>query len=122
LLGGQITTLSLGEEVASGLGQRTLVTKLLTALSVVLLAGSSVAIAGPIGFIGLVVPHMVRFFVKTDYRWILPYSALWGSILLLVADIVARTLLKPQELPVGVMTAVLGAPIFVYLAKAKVKR
>lgn len=122
LLGKQITILSLGEEVAKGLGQKTVWIKVLTAISVVLLAGSSVAIAGPIGFIGLVVPHTVRFFIKTDYRWILPYSALLGAILLLVSDIAARILLKSQELPVGVMTALVGAPVFVYLAKSKVKR
>ncbi|MEX0272210.1 FecCD family ABC transporter permease [Leptolyngbyaceae cyanobacterium UHCC 1019] len=122
LLSRQITTLSLGEDVATSLGQQTLRIKLLTAISVVLLAGSSVAIAGPIGFIGLVVPHAVRFFIKTDYRWILPYSALLGAILLLVSDIAARVLLKPQELPVGVMTALVGAPVFVYLAKSKVKK
>lgn len=122
LLGKQITILSLGEDIAISLGQKTVWIKVLTAISVVLLAGSSVAIAGPIGFIGLVVPHTVRFFIKTDYRWILPYSALLGAILLLVSDIAARILLKPQELPVGVMTAIVGAPVFVYLAKSKVKR
>lgn len=122
LLGRQITTLSLGEDVARSLGQQTVWIKVLAAISVVLLAGSSVAIAGPIGFIGLVIPHIVRFFIKTDYRWILPYSAVLGAILLLVSDIAARVLLKPQELPVGVMTALVGAPVFVYLTKAKVKR
>jgi iron complex transport system permease protein len=122
LLGKQITTLSLGEDIAKSLGQKTLSIKILTAIAVVLLAGSSVAIAGPIGFVGLIVPHMVRFFIKTDYRWILPYSAILGAILLLVADIAARILLKPLELPVGVMTAIVGAPVFVYLAKSKVKR
>jgi len=121
-LGQQITTLSLGEDIAKGLGQQTVWVKVLTAISVVLLAGSSVAIAGPIGFVGLVVPHMVRFFIKTDYRWIVPYSAILGAILLLVSDIAARVLLKPQEIPVGVMTAILGGPVFVYLAKSKVKR
>ncbi|WP_414582624.1 FecCD family ABC transporter permease [Scytonema sp. PCC 10023] len=118
----QMTTMSLGEDVAKGLGQKTAWIKIMTAISVVLLAGSSVAIAGPIGFIGLVVPHMVKFFIKADYRWILPYSAVFGAILLLVADIAARVLLKPQELPVGVMTALIGAPFFVYLAKSKVKK
>lgn len=122
LLGRQITILNLGEDIAESLGQQTVWIKGLAALSVVLLAGSSVAIAGPIGFIGLVVPHMVRFFIKTDYRWILPYAAVLGAILLLVSDIAARILLKPQELPVGVMTAIVGAPVFVYLAKSRVKR
>ncbi|PLZ95802.1 iron ABC transporter permease [Fischerella thermalis CCMEE 5268] len=121
-LGRQITTMSLGEDVAKGLGQKTAWIKIVTAISVVLLAGSSVALAGPIGFIGLVVPHIVKFYIKADYRWILPYSAVLGAILLLVADIAARLLLKPQELPVGVMTALIGAPFFVYLAKSKVKK
>jgi iron complex transport system permease protein len=121
-LGRQITTMSLGEDVAKGLGQQTAWIKIITAISVVLLAGSSVALAGPIGFIGLVVPHIVKFFIKADYRWILPYSAIVGAILVLIADIAARLLLKPQELPVGVMTALVGAPFFVYLAKSKVKK
>ncbi|MBX9257852.1 iron ABC transporter permease [Desmonostoc muscorum CCALA 125] len=121
-LGRQITTMSLGEDVAKGLGQQTVWVKIATAISVVLLAGSSVAIAGPIGFIGLVVPHIVRFYIKANYRWILPHCAVLGAILLLVADIGARVLIKPQELPVGVMTAFVGAPFFVYLAKSKVKK
>ncbi len=121
-LGRQITTMSLGEDIAKGLGQQTAWVKIITAISVVLLAGSSVSLAGPIGFIGLVVPHTVRFFIKADYRWILPYCAVVGATLLLVADIAARVLLKPQELPVGVMTALVGAPFFVYLAKSKVKK
>ncbi|MBD2342461.1 iron ABC transporter permease [Calothrix sp. FACHB-156] len=121
-LGRQITTMSLGEDIAKGLGQQTGWVKIATAIAVVLLAGSSVSLAGPIGFIGLVVPHIVRFFIKADYRWILPYSAIVGASLLLVADVAARVLLKPQELPVGVMTALIGAPFFLYLAKSKVKK
>jgi iron complex transport system permease protein len=121
-LGRQITTLNLGEDVAKGLGQQTIWVKAIAAVSVVLLAGSSVAVAGPIGFIGLVVPHIVRFFVGVDYRWILPYAAVLGGILLLVADIAARLLIAPQELPVGVMMAIVGAPFFIYLARSKVTR
>ncbi|MBD2308671.1 iron ABC transporter permease [Chroococcidiopsis sp. FACHB-1243] len=121
-LGRQITTMSLGEDVAKGLGQQTAWVKIVTAIGVVLLAGSSVSLAGPIGFIGLVVPHIVRFYIPTDYRWISPYCAVVGATLLLVADLAARVLLKPQELPVGVMTALVGAPFFVYLAKSKVKK
>lgn len=121
-LGRQITILNLGEDVAVSLGQRTAWVKATAALGVVLLVGSSVALAGPIVFIGLVVPHIVRFFIGVDYRWILPYAAVLGAILLLVADIVARLLIAPQELPVGVMTALVGAPFFIYLARSKVKR
>jgi iron complex transport system permease protein len=121
-LGRQITALNLGDDVAKSLGQRTAWVKATAALSVVLLVGSSVALAGPIVFIGLVVPHIVRFFIGVDYRWILPYAAVLGAILLLVADIVARLLIAPQELPVGVMTALVGAPFFIYLARSQVKR
>jgi iron complex transport system permease protein len=121
-LGRQITTLNLGEDVAVGLGQRTAWIKALAAVVVVLLAGSAVAVAGPIGFVGLVVPHLARFVVGVDYRWILPYSAILGAILLVGADVAARLVVRPQELPVGVMTALLGAPFFIYLARWRVKR
>lgn len=121
-LGRQITTLNLGDDVATGLGQRTAWIKALAAVAVVLLAGSAVAVAGPIGFVGLIVPHLVRFFIGVDYRWILPYSALFGAILLVGADVAARLVLRPQELPLGVMTAFLGAPFFIYLARWRVKR
>lgn len=117
----QLTTLALGEDVAKGLGQRTAWVKMAAAVSVVLLSGSSVAVAGPIGFVGLVVPHVVRFLVGVDYQWILPYAAIAGAILLLLADISARLLIQPQELPVGIMTALVGAPFFIYLARRKVK-
>lgn len=120
-LGRQITILNLGEDVAKGLGQSTAGVKAIAAVSVVLLAGSAVAIAGPIGFVGLVVPHIVRLVISVDYRWILPYAAIVGAILLLLADISSRLLLAPQELPVGVMTAIVGAPFFLYLARSKVR-
>jgi iron complex transport system permease protein len=121
-LGKQITTITLGEDVARSLGQQTVWVKVLAAVSIVLLAGSAVAIAGPIGFVGLIIPHIVRFLIGVDYRWILPYCAVFGAILLLISDIGARLLIRPQELPVGVMTAIVGAPFFIYLARWKVKR
>ena len=120
-LGRRITALTLGEDVATGLGQRTAWVKFFCVAAVVLLAGSAVAVAGPIGFVGLVVPHVARFFVGVDYRWILPYSALLGAVLLVSADIAARLVLRPQEIPVGVMTALVGAPFFIYLARKRVK-
>lgn len=119
-LGKPITTLSLGEDVARGLGQRTSRVRLVATTSVALLAGGSVAVAGPIGFIGLVIPNAVRPLVGVDYRWILPYSAVAGAILLLLADIAARLVIRPGEMPVGVMTALVGGPVFVYLAREKV--
>lgn len=121
ILSKQLTTLALGEDVAQGLGQQILWVKLAAAVSIVLLSGGAVAVAGPIGFIGLVVPHTVRFLVGVDYRWIIPYSAIAGAILLLLADIVARLIIQPQELPVGIMTALVGAPVFIYLARRRVK-
>ncbi|HEY9664336.1 MAG TPA: iron ABC transporter permease [Allocoleopsis sp.] len=116
-MGKQITALTLGEDVAKGLGLRTGWIKAIASVVVVLLAGSAVALAGPIGFIGLVIPHIVRFWVGVDYRWILPYAAVWGAILLSLADLAARLVIKPQELPVGIMTALIGAPFFIYLAR-----
>ncbi|OKH47543.1 iron ABC transporter permease [Phormidium tenue NIES-30] len=121
-LGRQLTLMSLGEDVAQGLGLQTAWVKVGAAIAVILLAGSAVALAGPIGFVGLVVPHVVRFAVGVDYRWILPYAMITGGILLSVADTVARLIIRPQELPVGIVTALVGAPFFIYLARSKIKR
>ncbi len=122
LLGRQITTLSLGDDIARSLGLSVIWIKLASALAVVVLAGTSVALAGPIGFVGLVAPHAVRFFTGPDYRWVIPYAALLGAIFMVIADVVGRVILRPMELPVGLMTAAIGGPIFIYLVRAKVKR
>ena len=116
-----INILTSGDDVAKGLGQRTRIVKLLISVSVILLAGSSVAIAGSIGFVGLMVPHISRFFVGGDHRWIIPYSAVMGASLLLLADISARFVITPSEAPVGVMTAVLGAPFSIYIARRSLR-
>ena len=116
----QITILSLGEDTARSLGQSTVLIKILAAISIILLAGASVAIAGPIGFVGLVVPNTVRIFVGIDYRWILPYSAVLGAIVVLTADICGRLIIQPNELPVGLMMPLIGAPFFIYLIKSVV--
>lgn len=121
LISRQITTISLGEDVAKGLGQNTLRVKAIAAVLVVLLAGGAVALAGPIGFVGLVIPHVVRFLVGVDYRWVIPYSAVLGAMLVTIADVGARVIIRPQELPVGVMMALFGAPFFIWLARWKVK-
>ncbi len=122
LISRQITTISLGDDIAKGLGQNTGWVKLVAAVVVVLLSGGAVALAGPIGFVGLVIPHIVRFIVGVDYRWVIPYSAVFGALLVTVADVGARVLIRPQELPTGVIMAVLGAPFFIWLARWKVKR
>lgn len=113
----QINVLLMGEDVARGLGQNTGLVKLGGALVIVLLAGGSVAVAGPIAFVGIVVPHLAKALVGTDHRWVIPYSGLIGGVLLLLADVGARYVIMPQEVPVGVMTAVIGTPFFVYIAR-----
>jgi iron complex transport system permease protein len=118
----QITILSLGEDTARSLGQTTGLIKILAAISIILLAGASVAIAGPIGFVGLIVPHLVRFLVGVDYRWILPYSAILGATMMLIADICGRLIIQPSELPVGLVMPLIGAPFFIYLIRWKMKR
>ena len=117
IMAGKLNILLLGDDVSRGLGQRTQLVKGILVLIVILLAGSAVAVAGPIGFVGIIVPHVARAFVGLDYRWVLPYSAVLGGILLLAADIGARYILMPQEVPVGVMTAVIGTPFFIYIAR-----
>lgn len=117
ILSRQINLFVMGEDVAKGLGQRTVLLKILTGIIIVLLAGSAVAVAGPIGFIGIIIPHIVRYLVGMDYRWIIPYCAVMGGILLVTADIVARFVIMPAEVPVGVMTAIVGTPFFIYIAR-----
>lgn len=118
----QITILSLGEDTARSLGQSTALIKMLAAISIILLAGASVAIAGPIGFVGLIVPHTVRFLVGVDYRWILPYSAILGAIMMLIADLCGRLVIQPSELPVGLVMPLIGTPFFIYLIRWKIGR
>ncbi|WZL71975.1 iron ABC transporter permease [Clostridiaceae bacterium 35-E11] len=116
-LGNSINILNSGEDIAKGLGQRVLLLKILIGMVIILLAGGSVAVGGSIGFIGLIVPHLVRSLVGIDYRWIIPYCAVYGGILLLLADVVARLVIMPEEMPIGVMTAFIGVPFFIYIAR-----
>lgn len=122
LIAGQMNVLLMGEDVAVNLGQRTVFVKILAGAVIVLLAGGSVAVAGPVGFVGVVVPHIARSLVGMDQRWVIPYSALLGAILLLLADIGARYVIMPAEVPVGVMTALIGTPFFVYIARRGLNR
>jgi iron complex transport system permease protein len=119
LLGRQLNLLSLGEETARALGMRTGRMRALVALLVVLMAGASVAAAGPIGFVGLAVPHLVRAVVGPDYRWVLPFCVLVGPLLLLSADIAGRVVARPSELQVGIVTALVGAPFLIALARQR---
>ncbi|MFD2171876.1 FecCD family ABC transporter permease [Tumebacillus lipolyticus] len=122
LIAGQLNVLLMGDDVAKGLGQRTMMIKMVTGLLIILLAGASVAIAGPIAFVGLVIPHIARFMVGIDLRWMIVYSAALGAMLLLGADILARMIAMPDELPLGVVTALIGVPIFVFVARKGISR
>ncbi|MBQ6447194.1 iron ABC transporter permease [Cytobacillus oceanisediminis] len=112
-----ITILSLGEDVAAGLGQKVGFVKLLGTVVVLLLTGAAVAVGGTIGFVGLVVPHIVRFIVGSDYRLIIPCSAVVGALLLVLSDVIARLVHPPFETPLGAITAIIGVPFFLYLAR-----
>ncbi|MCP9488703.1 MAG: iron ABC transporter permease [Solirubrobacteraceae bacterium MAG38_C4-C5] len=117
--GRALNALSLGDDVARSLGQRVAWAKARAAAGVVLLAGGAVAVAGPVGFIGLTVPHVARAIVGPDYRWLLPYSALLGAILILVADVVGRVVARPAEVQVGIVMALIGAPVFIALVRRR---
>ncbi|MEM9091482.1 MAG: iron ABC transporter permease [Cyanobacteria bacterium P01_F01_bin.53] len=113
LLARQLNVLSLGDDLAVGLGASLMRSRILIGLVATLLAAGAVSIAGLVGFVGLIVPHGVRLLVGTDYRLVLPFSALGGAFVLSVADLLAR--LGPTEIPVGIVTAVMGAPMFLWL-------
>ncbi len=117
LISSKLNVFAMGEDVAKGLGLNTAITKIMAVMIVILLSGGAVAVAGPIGFIGIVIPHITRAIVGNDHRWVIPYSALLGGILLISADITARYIVMPEEMPVGVMTAIIGTPFFVYIAR-----
>jgi iron complex transport system permease protein len=115
----QLNVLAVGDEIATSLGQHVERTRLLLLALAALLASAAVSIAGLIGFIGLIVPHFVRLIIGNDYRFLIPTSALFGAVLLVLADTVARMIIEPQELPVGVLTAVLGGPVFIMLVRRR---
>lgn len=113
----QLNALALGDDLGRSLGVRIGRTRVLAVVAVTLLAGSATALAGPIAFVGLMVPHAVRWFTGPDQRWIVTYSAVAAGILLLASDIVARVALPDGELPVGFITAFLGAPVLIALVR-----
>ncbi|MFI6983481.1 FecCD family ABC transporter permease [Embleya sp. NPDC050154] len=114
---GRLNALALGDDLASTLGVKVGTTRALGALAVILLAGAAVAAAGPITFVGLVVPHVVRAFTGPDARWLVPCSGLAGATLTIGADVIGRVVARPGELEVGVVTAILGAPFLIALVK-----
>ena len=113
----KLNALALGDELAAGLGENVAATRALAAFAAILLCGATTAVCGPIGFLGLVVPHLCRLLAGRDHRWLLPFCALAGAGLLTVADIAGRIVARPSELDVGIVTALLGAPVFIWIVR-----
>jgi iron complex transport system permease protein len=116
---GPLNAMALGDELAAAQGVQLVRTRALSVLALTLLAGGATAIAGPIGFVGLMVPHVARWIVGPDQRWIFAYSILLAPSLLLVSDILGRIVMRPSEIPVGIVTAFVGAPVLIALARRK---
>ncbi|MGY1722877.1 FecCD family ABC transporter permease [Blastococcus sp. SYSU DS0533] len=112
-----LNSLALGDELAAGLGERVALARGVAALGSVLLCGAATAVAGPIGFVGLVVPHLCRLLIGVDHRWLLPFSALAGACLLTATDVLGRIVVRPAEIDVGVLTALVGAPFFIWVVR-----
>lgn len=114
-----LNAVALGDDLARSLGANILRARVMTVIAVTLLAGAGTAACGPIGFVGLMVPHVVRWFTGPDQRWIIPMTMIYAPVLLLSADIVGRLILFPGELEAGIVTAFIGAPVLILLARRK---
>ncbi len=112
-----LNSLALGDELAAGLGERVAVTRTLSALGAVVLCGAATAVCGPIAFVGLVVPHACRLVFGPDYRWVIPMSAVTGATLVTISDTLGRIVAKPEEIDVGIITALVGAPVFILIVR-----
>ncbi|TDC48898.1 iron ABC transporter permease [Actinomadura sp. KC345] len=112
-----LNSLALGDEIAAGLGERVAVIRTVAALGSVVLCGAATAVTGPIGFVGLVVPHACRMLAGVDHRWLLPFCALAGGALLTGADVVGRVVASPSDVEVGIVTALIGAPFFIHIVR-----
>jgi len=113
----KLNSLALGDDMAAGLGERVALARALAAFGAILLCGATTAICGPIAFVGLVVPHLCRLLVGIDHRWLVPFAALVGACLLVAADVVGRVVARPSELDVGIVTAFIGAPFFIWIVR-----
>jgi iron complex transport system permease protein len=116
-LGPALNTVALGDDLAHALGTKVVRTRVLSLLAITLLAGTATAMAGPIAFVGLMIPHVARWIVGPDQRWIMSYAVLLAPILVLASDIIGRVLVRTGELQVGIVTAFLGAPVLVILVR-----
>ena len=117
LLGRSLNAVALGDDVAGALGTSVAATRVGSVVAIAVLAGGATALAGPIAFVGLMVPHAARWVTGPDQRWVLALSAVLGPVLVLVADILARVVMWPGEVPVGIVTAFLGAPVLIVLVR-----
>lgn len=117
LLGRSLNAVAMGDDLARSLGAKVMRTRVLSLLAITLLAGAATAMAGPITFVGLMIPHAARWIVGPDQRWIIAYSVLLAPILVLAADVLGRVVMRPGELQVGIVTAVLGAPVLILLVR-----
>ncbi|GHC74749.1 FecCD family ABC transporter permease [Streptomyces cinnamoneus] len=114
-----LNALALGDDQARALGSRLTTTRVLALAAVTLLCGAATAACGPVIFVGLMVPHVVRTFTGPDLRWVLPYAAVLSPVLLLGSDIAGRVVVRPSELQVGIVTALLGGPLFIHLVRRR---
>lgn len=119
LLSKSLNAVALGDDLASALGASMNKTRIWVVIAVTLLCGAATAAAGPIAFVGLMIPHVARWIVGPDQRWIMAYTAILAPLLLLVSDIAGRLVLRPDELQVGIVTAFIGAPVLIYLVRGK---
>ena len=119
VLGRPLNAIGLGEEAGRALGARPGRTRVLTAVAITLLCGAATAAAGPIVFVGLTVPHVARAITGPDQRWVLPYSALLAPVLLLGSDVVGRLVIRPGELEVGIVSTLIGAPVFIAIVRRR---
>jgi iron complex transport system permease protein len=117
LLGRPLNAVALGDDLARSLGSSVMRTRALAIVAITLLCGTATAMAGPIAFVGLMIPHVARWIVGPDQRWIIAYSALLAPVLLIASDVLGRILLRPGEIPVGIVTAFIGAPVLILLVR-----
>lgn len=112
-----LTIMNLGEDVSKGLGANVKITKFVSTVVVLVLSAIAVVIIGPVGYVGLMVPHIVRYFVGTDYRLVIPSCAVMGGALVLFVDFIARMIIAPLEFPVGVILTMIGVPFFIFISR-----
>ncbi|MCM1441876.1 MAG: iron ABC transporter permease [Roseburia sp.] len=117
LISKSLTVMTLGEDVSKGLGTNIRLTKFMSTAVVLVLSAIAVVIIGPVGYVGLMVPHIVRYFVGSDYRLILPSCAVLGAVLVVLVDLLARVIIAPLEFPVGILLTMIGVPFFIFISR-----